>query len=242
MSTAIEACNVTVWRGTALAVDRVSIRVERSTWFGIIGANGSGKTSLLRALAGRLPCQMKHCSVMGRDLTAAPRERAKQIGFMVPAEALPGPLTCAQLFSLIEGDAAQWQPRIGAVWDAVGIDRLLGRRIGTCSAGMRQRIAIGAALLGGTGIVILDEPFNWLDPVAAMDLRSALRARVSGGLTLVTALHDMITLAACDEGLLLGKGRVVETIGADQIAGGRLSPFDFEEQLIGRLRSHSVLD
>jgi ABC-2 type transport system ATP-binding protein len=179
---------------------------------------------------------------MGRDLTDAPRERAKEIGFMVPAEALPAPLTCAQLFSLIESDTAIWQHRIGAVWDAIGIERLLDRRIGTCSAGMRQRIAIGAALLAGREIVILDEPFNWLDPVAAIDLRSALRIQVSNGLTLITALHDMISLSACDEGLLLGKGRVIETIGRDQITAGRLSPFDFEERLIGHLRTHSVLD
>jgi ABC-2 type transport system ATP-binding protein len=242
MSLALESYCMTVMRGTVLAVDAVSIAVNHSTWFGIIGANGSGKTTLLRALCGRLPCAIRHCTVMGRDLTDAPRERAKEIGFMVPAEALPAPLTCAQLFSLIESDTAIWQHRIGAVWDAIGIERLLDRRIGTCSAGMRQRIAIGAALLAGREIVILDEPFNWLDPVAAIDLRSALRIQVSNGLTLITALHDMISLSACDEGLLLGKGRVIETIGRDQITAGRLSPFDFEERLIGHLRTHSVLD
>jgi ABC-type multidrug transport system ATPase subunit len=242
MTTALEARNATVWRGTALAVDGVSLAVPRATWFGIIGANGSGKTSLLRGLAGRLPCQMEHCSIMGSDLTGSPRERARQIGFMVPAEALPEPLTCEQIFSLVESDARQWEGRIGAVWNAIGIDRLLGRRIGACSAGMRQRIAIGAALLTDAKIVILDEPFNWLDPVAAMDLRTALRTQVSTGLTLITALHDMITLSACDEGLLLGKGRVIEQISPDRIAQGRLSPFDFEKDLIGRLRAHSVPD
>lgn len=65
---------------------------------------------------------------------------------------------------------------------------------------------------------------------------------MSEGLTLVTALHDMITLSACDEGLLLERGLVIETIGPDQMGAGRISPFAFEAQLIGQLSLHSVLD
>lgn len=242
MSEAIQAHGVTVRHGVVLAVDAVSLVVPKATWFGVIGANGSGKTSLLRALCGRLPCQMESCFIDGRELRAFPQERARHLGFMVPAEALPGPLTCEQIFSLIEPERDQWRTKIGAVWHAVGIDRLLDRRLGTCSAGMRQRIAIGAALLSGKGTVILDEPFNWLDPVAALDLRTALRTQVESGLTVITALHDMITLSACDTGILLGKGKVVKTLGPAEIAAGRISPFPFEQGLINELRSHTILD
>jgi ABC-2 type transport system ATP-binding protein len=242
MSDAIQAYGVTVRHRSVLAVDTVSLIVPKSTWFGVIGANGSGKTSLLRALCGRLPCEIESCLIDGREFRALPRERAQRLGFMVPAEALPGPLTCEQVFSLIEPNRDQWRTKIGAVWQAVGIDRLLGRRIATCSAGMRQRIAIGAGLLSGAGTVILDEPFNWLDPVAALDLRTALRTQVKSGLTLITALHDMITLSACDSGILLGKGKVVKTLGPADITAGRASPFAFEQDLIEELRSHTVLD
>lgn len=242
MTNAIDAHGVTVRHGVVLAVDNVSLVVPKATWFGVIGANGSGKTSLLRALCGRLPCQIETCLIEGRELRALPQERAQRLGFMVPAEALPGALTCQQVFSLIEPDRDVWQARIGAVWEAVGIDRLLDRRIATCSAGMRQRIAIGAAMLSGSGTVILDEPFNWLDPVAALDLRTALRMQVTSGLTLITALHDMITLSACDSGILLGKGKVVKTLGPDDIAAGRISPFSFEQDLIDELRSHTLLN
>lgn len=242
MSEAINAHSVTVRHGFVLAVDSVSLVVPKATWFGVIGANGSGKTSLLRALCGRLPCQMESCFIDGAELHALPQERAQRLGFMVPAEALPGPLTCEQVFALIEPDRGRWRTKIGAVWQAVGIDRLLDRRLVTCSAGMRQRIAIGAALLSGKGTVILDEPFNWLDPVAALDLRKALRSQVDSGLTLITALHDMITLSACDSGILLGKGKVVKMLGPAEIAAGRISPFSFEQDLIDELRSHTLLD
>jgi ABC-2 type transport system ATP-binding protein len=239
---AVSARGITVRHGFVLAVDAISLVVPRASWFGVIGANGSGKTSLLRGLCGRLPCRMDSCLINGEELRDLPQERARHFGFMVPAEALPGPLTCEQVFALIEPDRDRWRPGIGAVWEAVGIDRLLDRRLATCSAGMRQRIAIGAALLSGRGTVILDEPFNWLDPVAALDLRAALRAQVAAGLTLITALHDMITLSACDAGLLLGKGKVVKTLDQAEIAAGRLSPFSFEQSLIEKLRSHTILD
>jgi ABC-type multidrug transport system ATPase subunit len=242
MTDAIQAHGVTVRRGSVLAVDAISLAVPKSTWFGVIGANGSGKTSLLRALCGRLPCEIESCVIDGTELRALPRERAQRLGFMVPAEALPGPLTCEQVFSLIEPNSDQWRTKIGAVWHALGIDRLLGRRIATCSAGMRQRIAIGAGLLSGNGTVVLDEPFNWLDPVAALDLRAALRTQVECGLTLITALHDMITLSACDSGILLGKGKIVKTLGSADITAGRASPFTFEQDLIEELRLHTVLD
>jgi|GEM_PF-747102 len=239
---AVRAHGISVRHGLVLAVDHVSLDVPKSTWFGIIGANGSGKTSLLRALCGRLPCQMESCLIDGVQLGALPRDRAERLGFMVPAEALPGALTCEQVFRLIEPDRDRWRTKIGAVWDAVGLDRLLDRRIATCSAGMRQRIAIGAGLLSGRGTVVLDEPFNWLDPVAALDLRAALRMQVDSGATLITALHDMITLSACDSGILLGKGKVVKALSPADIVAGRTSPFAFEKNLIDELRAHDVPD
>lgn len=183
---------------------------------------------------------MEQCVINGRDLTNAPVERARAIGFMVPAEALPGALTCHQIFKLIDPDKAQWALKIGPIWDAVGVEQLLPRRIATCSAGMRQRIAIAAAFLAGDGLVVLDEPFNWLDPVAAMDVRLAIRAHVATGRTVVTALHDMMTMAACDAGVLMGQGRIVKVLDGSDIAVGRERPFDFEKAIIAELRTNNV--
>jgi ABC-2 type transport system ATP-binding protein len=239
MTLALEARGITVHRGGTIAVRGVSLSVPQGSWFGIIGANGSGKTSLLRGLGGRVACEIESCRVLDFECADDPAKRASVLGFMVPSEHLPGPLTCSQLFALVEPDSTLWRPRIGALWGALGIDGLLARRVGTCSAGMRQRIAVAAAFLTDSAVIILDEPFNWLDPVAAIDLRAALRAQVDRGLSLVTALHDMISLLACDQGLLLGLGRAVEVLDAEDIARGRQAPFAFEDRLIERLRSHS---
>lgn len=239
---AIELRDMSVRRGRSMAVQSVSLDVPEARWFGVIGANGSGKTSLLRALAGRLECTVGSCLVHGVDLAGDRKARADAFGFMVPAENLPGPLTAQQLFRLIEPEEERWRPRACPVWDALQIERLLSRRIATCSAGMRQRIAVAAAFVGASSTIILDEPFNWLDPVAATDLRSALRESVSQGVTLMTALHDMISLASCDTGILLGKGKIIEAIDEKALELGRKEPFKFEIGITEVLRLNSVLD
>ena len=106
------------------------------------------------------------------------------------------------------------------------------------SAGMRQRIAIAAAFAGGHQRVILDEPFNWLDPVATFDLRQALRQRVADGLTLMTAVHDLTMLAAaCDTGLMLVNGRVALTLDEDVLRAAAQDPHAFESRTIDLLRA-----
>ncbi|MFT6571096.1 MAG: ABC-type multidrug transport system ATPase subunit [Sphingomonas echinoides] len=127
---------------------------------------------------------------------------------------------------------------MGALQAALGLAPLLDRWIGDCSAGMRQRIAIAAAFAGGHALVILDEPFNWLDPVAMFDLRETLRGMVDNGLTLVTALHDLATLAtACDAGLMLADGRVAMTLDEDMLQAAARDPRAFERRTIDLLRS-----
>ncbi len=239
IAAAVDIAGMSVVRHRTAAVDAVSLTAQTRTWFGLIGANGSGKTSLLRALVGRLACEVESCCINGVELRDDPIERARRIGFMPPAELLPGALTCRQVFSLIQGDESVWRAGTTGIFEASGLDQLLDRKIGDCSAGMRQRIAIGCAFAADNAIVILDEPFNWLDPVAAYDLRVALRERVAAGLTLITALHDMLTLAACDEGLLLGGGKVVARLDERALRDGREHPADFELAMINLLRHHS---
>ena len=115
--------------------------------------------------------------------------------------------------------------------------------VGDCSAGTRQRAAIALAFAGGQSLAILDEPFNWLDPVAAFDPRQALYTLVDGGLTLLTALHDLGTLAtACDEGMMLADGRVALAIDRAALAQAAQASQDFERRTIDLLRSGAGRD
>jgi len=225
--------------GTRVVHD-VGFTIPSGIWFGLIGANGSGKTSLLRALGGRLPFATGTCVIEGVDLAHDRMARAERFGFLPPADRLPDALRVRDLLELVGGDIQATCDRLGPVRTALGIDQLIHRWVGDCSAGMRQRVAIALAFAGDPSLVILDEPFNWLDPVAAFDLRQALRTLVGGGLTLVTALHDLGTLAtACDEGLMLADGRVALTMDRAMLEQASQAPQRFERQTIDFLRSKS---
>ncbi|MCW3847859.1 ABC transporter ATP-binding protein [Sphingomonas sp. LB-2] len=239
MTAALILDGVQVRRGTATVVRGLSLEAERGAWFGIVGANGSGKTTLLRAIAGRLPIDAGSCRIDGVELARDRGGRAARIGFAPPIESLPAGLRFRDLLALAAHDMARARAGIGSLWEPLGIGALTDRWIGDCSSGMRQRASIALAFATGCPIVILDEPFNWLDPVAAFDTRTALGGKVAQGLTLVTALHDLTTLCgACDAGAVMTDGHVAMTLARDDLRAGAKDPAAFEERMIAALRSH----
>lgn len=238
MSAALHVEKLSVLRGATPAVRGVTLDAPAGAWFGLIGANGSGKTSFLRAVAGRLPAQGGRVLIDGADLSGDRAARARAIGYAPDPSMLPEALTARAILTLAGGDIDTALAGLGPLAPALEIPRLIDLTIGACSAGMRQRIAIACAFARPTAITILDEPFNWLDPLTAYDLRCALREKVDGGHTLVTALHDLTTLAgSCDAGALLAEGRVAFAIDADAIAAARADPLAFERVTIEHLRS-----
>lgn len=235
--TDLALAGVNVHRGGIAVVRDVSLLVAKGRWFGLIGANGSGKTSLLRAVAGRLPIAGGACRIDGVDHANDRHARARVVGFAPSIEMLPGSLSGAELLRLVAGDLDRAFVALGPVGEALGLKPLLGRTIAFYSSGMRQRLTIACALAAGQRLVVLDEPFNWLDPVAAYDVRMALREMVDGGLTLFTALHDLNTLAAvCDEGALLAGAGVALSFTSPMMQAARTDLARFEHETIGMLR------
>jgi ABC-type multidrug transport system ATPase subunit len=241
----VEIVDLVVDRGGFRAVNGVSLTLERGGWLGLVGANGSGKTSLLRAIAGRLEAQGGSIVVDGEERIADRRWRAKAFGFAPDPAALPAALTGRQLFSILGSDSTGL--RLGdplrGVRAALDFEAFLDRRIAALSTGMRQRLALFCAFLNRPRAVILDEPFNWLDPICAFDTRQALKELVaSEGIALVTALHDMTTLIGyCDCGLLLSEGRVALRLGPEDIRAGAGDYPAFEARVIAGLRSAKPL-
>lgn len=238
MIPAVALAGGSVERGGRKVVRDVNLQVAPGTWFGLIGANGSGKTSLLRGIAGRLPFAGGACRLDGEEMAGDRGARARRCGFAPPADTLPDALRTRELLALAGGDRDEIPLRLEPLRVALGLDGLLDRWIGDCSAGMRQRIAIAAAFAPGHALVVLDEPFNRLDPVAAYDLRRTLRSMVDGGLTLMTALHDLGTLAiTCDTGLMLADGQVAMTLDEGSLDIAARDPQAFERRTIDVLRA-----
>lgn len=236
----IETRQLSVLRGDHVAVHRLSFIVEGAGWTGLVGANGSGKTSLLRALAGRLDADGGTILIDGMDRTRDRAARAGAIGFAPDAAALPESLSGRELFAILggAGTGLATDDPLAPLRRALAFDSFLDQRIGTLSQGMRQRLAIFSAFLARPRAILLDEPFNWLDPISAFDTKAALGDLVAAeGLTLVTALHDLSSLVRhCGAGLLLSDGRISRRLGPDEIAAGRRDLAGFEAELIAGLR------
>jgi ABC-2 type transport system ATP-binding protein len=236
----VEVGDLVVDRGGCRAVDRVGLTLGKGTWMGVVGANGSGKTSLLRAIAGRVEAQGGSIVVDGEERIADRFWRAKAFGFAPDPAALPAALTGRELFSILGSASTGLGPgdALRGVRAALDFEAFLDRRIAALSTGMRQRLALFCAFLNRPRSVILDEPFNWLDPICAFDTREALKALVaSEGLALVTALHDMATLIGyCDCGLLLSGGRVALRLGSEELRAGAADFPAFEARVIAGLR------
>jgi ABC-type multidrug transport system ATPase subunit len=240
MTEAIALEDVCARRGADIVVHSLSLTVKKGSWFGLMGANGSGKTTLLRALAGRLPIARGSCRLQGTELADQRAARAAQMGFAPPIESLPEMMRVRDALALVGGDLETAIANIQGLGDAMAIPDLLDRWIGDCSSGMRQRVAIALAFAGGHSIVILDEPFNWLEPVAAFDIRQVLRAKVDNGLTLVTALHDIPTLTTCcDASLIMAEGHAALSLTKKQLVKGAMDPLSFESDMIQALRTRS---
>lgn len=237
MIAALAFTGATVNRSGRPIVHDVSAAIAANSWFGVIGANGSGKTTLLRALAGRLPFATGSCTIFDEELTHDRNARAKAIGFAPPIEHLPALLKVRELLDLAGDPVEVQQQRNAALWQALGIAELLNVPAGECSSGMRQRAALAVAFALPSRIVILDEPFNWLDPVAAFDIRAVLASLVEEGLTLVTALHDLTTLCGfCDSGMVMAKGSVSLQLDEATLRAGRDDAARFEQELVAALR------
>lgn len=237
MSAALAITDLDISRSGQPIVHDVSAEIMPASWFGVIGANGSGKTTLLRAIAGRLPIARGSCALFGEECAQDRGVRAQAIGFAPPIEHFPPSLRLRQLLELAGDPIDVQQERNRKLWDALGLLELLDIPAGECSSGMKQRAAIALAFATPCRIMILDEPFNWLDPVAAFDVRAVLAQIVSDGLALVTALHDLTTLCGfCNSGIVLAKGRVSLTLDTAMLRAGRDDAARFESDLVAALR------
>jgi len=216
---AISLEEVTVRLGGREVVCGVTADVGEGEWVALIGPNGAGKTSLLRAVAGLLPCSGT-VSLHGTRLEElGRRERAQRLALVPQEPRTPPWLTVAEYVLMgrtpyLRPLAREGEPDREAAARSLArldLDELAERTLGTLSGGERQRVVVARALAQEASIVLLDEPTASLDighQQQALDLLDVLRD--TEGLTLVAAMHDL-TLAAqyADRVLLLDAGRLV---------------------------------
>ena len=204
----IEARGLTKRFGPVHAVTDASFTVGAGRVTGFLGPNGAGKSTTLRMLLGLIRPDAGTALIGGqryRDLAAPVRTVGAVLDI---ASAHPRMTASAHLHTMaaLAGLPAQ---RVDAALAAVGAEDFAGRRVGTFSTGMRQRLSLATALLGEPRILVLDEPSNGLDPAGIAWLRGFLRQFAAAGGAVLISSHLLNDLEhSIDDVVLIDRGRV----------------------------------
>jgi ABC-2 type transport system ATP-binding protein len=228
MSKLLRANHLCVAYGDAHALDGIDLEIGPGEFVALIGPNGAGKTTLLHAMAGTEPLRGGAIDIAGHDLAKAPREAKLAIGLAVEPPSLPALLTgreCLALFAGARGLPAI-PPATLALGETLSLTSVLDRRIASYSLGMRQKLGILLGLLGQPPLLLLDEPFNGLDPRSALAFKSHLIALVAqGDRSVLLATHSLdIAERHATRVVLLMEGRVRHAWNAPELTAMRGHP------------------
>ena len=205
----IQTSGLTKRFGKNVAVDNLSMEVRRGRVYGLLGPNGSGKTTTMGMLLGLLRPTAGNFSLFGS--TAGHEESLRRIGAVIETPAfypyLSGRGNLAY-FQLISGRGA---PReLDELLASVGLGGRGDDRFRTYSLGMKQRLGIAYALLGDPDLVFLDEPTNGLDPEGMIEVRELIRSLGDGNRTVLLSSHLLHEVEqVCNSVTILGKGRLI---------------------------------
>ncbi len=211
------------------ALDDVSFAIAPGSITALVGPNGAGKTTLLRCMAGLEQPLDGNVTIDGIDVLEHPRECHRRIGYLSDFYGLYDALTvrqCLHFAADSQGVATHaMEERIVAAAHDVGLVDRLDARASDLSRGLRQRLAIGQAIIHAPKLLLLDEPASGLDPEARHALSVLLRQLRDRGMTLIVSSHILAELEEyCTEMLILRAGRVIEQrdVSAAPQAGMRL--------------------
>jgi ABC-2 type transport system ATP-binding protein len=197
------------------ALDRVSLSLEKGSVTALVGSNGAGKTTLMRCIAGLETPLSGNITVDGLNVIEQPRDVHRIMGYLSDFFGLYQDLTVAQCFEYAA--AAQGLPEaeipqaVRLTAQRLGLEDRLRQASGTLSRGLRQRVAIGQAIIHQPRMLLLDEPASGLDPEARGQLAALFRRLNADGMTILVSSHILAELDEYSTHMLaLRGGRVLE--------------------------------
>jgi ABC-2 type transport system ATP-binding protein len=204
--------------GNVKAVDDLSFSVRAGAVTGFLGPNGAGKTTALKMIVGLARPTAGRALIDGNAVVAVKAD-ANLLGvYIEPCGAHPGRSARNHLRALA-AMAGLPRSRVDEVLALVGLEQAAGRRVGTYSTGMRQRLGLASAVLGYPQLLVLDEPLNGLDPQGIRWLRTFLRQYAASGKTVLLSSHVLSEAAqTVDDIVVIHKGRLVRQGSIDELA------------------------
>ena len=214
--TAIEARGLRKQFGAKVAVDDLDLIVPVGSWFGLVGPNGAGKTTTIRMLVGLLRPDAGTVRIGGVDVWPDPVEAKRRIGVLPDDLRLFERLSGLELLTTIgllrSMPRDEVDRRAEVLLEVLGLTGSRDDLVADYSTGMRKKIALAAALLHAPEVVLLDEPFESVDPVSSRVIVEVLQTYRAGGGTVIFSSHVMDTVERlCDEVAIVSGGRVVRS-------------------------------
>lgn len=225
--------------GDTVAVDGIDLDVHEGSFYGIVGPNGAGKTTTLSMVTGLLRPDSGSISVHGIDVWADPDTAKRSIGVLPDRLRLFDRLTGAQLLyyaGILRGlDGGTVRSRVKDLAKAFGLEDALNRLVTDYSAGMTKKVALAAAMIHSPRLLVLDEPFESVDPVSAANVIEILQKYVAHGGTVVLSSHGMdLIQRVCDHVAIIVNGQVLASGAVDDVRGNGTLEDRFVELAGGR--------
>ena len=221
---ALRASRLTKRFGDQTAVDAIDLEVPRGSFYGFVGPNGAGKTTTLSMVTGLLRPDAGTAEVVGVDVWERPLEAKRSMGVMADGVMLFGKLTGEQLVTysgLLRGmDRKTVAERTADLLRVLRLEEAAGRTVADYSAGMTKKIAMASALVHAPELLVLDEPFEAVDPVSARTIRGLLDSYVASGGTVILSSHVMdLVQRMCSHVGIIAEGRLMDSGTLEEVRG-----------------------
>ena len=226
MEATIEVTGLRKRFGSVLALDGMTFMVEPGQVTGFVGPNGAGKSTTMRVILG-LDAADEGTALIGGQPYHALRQPLSHVGALLDAAALQPSRRARNHLLWLAHSQGLGASRVDEVLRLAGLTSVAGRKAGGYSLGMRQRLGIAGALLGDPPVLMMDEPFNGMDPEGIVWMRGFLKALAAEGRAVLVSSHLMSELEdTADHLVVVGRGRVIaDTSVASLIetaSGGRV--------------------
>jgi ABC-type multidrug transport system ATPase subunit len=239
-TTIVETHGLTKRYGSGvLAVDSVDMSVRRGEVYGFLGPNGAGKTTTLRMLVGLIRPTAGTATVAGRA-PGDPKGLAR-IGSLIESPGFYPYLSGRENLRVVADLASVDQKRVDEVLDIVELGSRAGRKFGTYSTGMKQRLGVAAALLKDPELLILDEPTNGLDPQGMAEMRKLIKDIGQGERTVLLSSHLLGEVEQiCDRVGVISNGHLVKQSTVQELLGEegvlvRAQPIEQAQELLTKM-------
>jgi ABC-2 type transport system ATP-binding protein len=220
----IEANHLTKRYGKTVAVNQVSFTVKPGQVTGFLGPNGAGKSTTMRMILGLDTPTSGEVRVDGKPYRQL-ADPLRSVGALLDAGAIVGGRSAASHLTWLADSNGIARRRVSEVLGIVGLSDVAGKRVGTFSLGMNQRLGIAAALLGDPETVMFDEPINGLDPEGILWIRNLMKSLASEGRTVFLSSHLMSEMAqTADHLIVIGRGRIIADAGTDEFINRHTAP------------------